>query len=72
MGDCGRGFGFGLIAFGAVPRRLVGRRIDLIERLACFDITSFNKVTLQNDTAHLGADFRYAKSRGSARQFGGD
>jgi hypothetical protein len=54
MGDGGCGFGFGLIAFGAVPRRLVGCRIDLIERLACFDITSFNKVTLQDDTAHLG------------------
>ena len=57
---------------GLLERRLVWRRIDLIERLACFDITSFNKVTLQDDTAHLGADFRYAKSRGSARQFGGD
>ncbi len=54
MGDSGRGFGFGLIAFGAVPRRLVGRRIDLIERLACFDITSFNKVTLQDDTRSPG------------------
>ncbi|MDR6362771.1 hypothetical protein QE409_004131 [Klebsiella sp. SORGH_AS 1173] len=72
MGDGGCGFGLGLIAFRAVPGGLIGCRIDLIKRLTCFDITSFNKVTLQDDTAHLGADFRHAKSRSAAWQFGGD
>ncbi|CCK04892.1 hypothetical protein BN129_3688 [Cronobacter sakazakii 701] len=57
------------VTFGALPRRLVHRRIDLIQRVACVDIRAFGKLTAKDNAAHLRANLSYAKSARAARQF---
>ena len=51
-------FSFGKGRFGSGVCRLIGGRVDLIERLTGFHIRSLREETFLNDTAHLGPYFR--------------
>ena len=62
MGDSRCGLCFRFITLCAVISCLIGRRIDLIERLSSGDIATFDKVTMQDNAANLRANFRYAVS----------
>ena len=72
MGDSRCGFGFCLVAFGAVPGRLVSGGVDLIERFTGLDIAALDKVAFQDNTADLRANFSDTEGRRSPWEFSGD
>ena len=59
------------VGFGAFQRRVIDRRIDLIQLLAGLDVTAFLEQTLENDAVDLRANFGNAERAGTTRQLGG-
>ena len=66
------GPGLGQCRLGRIVGRLVGGRIDLVQRNAGLDVGAFNKQAFLNQTADLRAHFGHLISGGAARQFGRD
>ena len=66
MRDGGGGFTFRQFAFRAVITCLIGRGIDLVQRLACLHIAAFSEIATQYDPANLWANFGYTVSIGAA------
>lgn len=64
--------GFSLVPFRATVGCLIGRRSNLIERLARLYGAPLSKAALQNDPADLRTNLRDAKCRHAARRLRGD
>ena len=56
---------------GTIQCRLIHRRVDLVELLACLYLTALLKQTLLNNAVDLGTHFRHPICLGAARQLGG-
>ncbi|MNP35098.1 hypothetical protein D3C76_1284170 [compost metagenome] len=66
LGNFCRSLGFSQIAFCTFVISLIGSGINLIQRITCFNITTFRKITFQDDATHLWTHFSNAVSAGSA------
>ena len=70
--DIGCSLGFRQITFRTVVCRLIGRRINLIERDTCFDVATFFEITLQDNPANLRTNFCDPVGTGATRKLGCD
>ncbi|EIQ64403.1 hypothetical protein EC2875000_0488 [Escherichia coli 2875000] len=72
MRDIGCSLGFRQITFRTVVCRLIGRRINLIERDTSFDVATFFEITLQDNPANLRTNFCDPVGTGATRKLGCD
>ncbi len=69
MGDICRRLCFYQFTFRIVVGCLIGGRIDLIKGFTRFNVATFGKITVQNDTTYLGTNLRNTLRICSAWQF---